>query len=46
MSHITVSTGRGDTLSTSDRISPIIDKETQAQHSYAKSSFWWLPAIR
>ena len=44
LSHVVLSVGGGNTISTADRIATPIHYETVAQHYYAKYLGWWLPA--
>lgn len=44
LSHITISTGGGNTVSTSDSLGSLVHNETVAQHSYATELGWWLPS--
>ena len=43
LSHVTLSVGGGNTISTSDSIAASIHYETIAQHNYANYLGWWLP---
>lgn len=42
-SHITISVGGGETVSTSDAVASGVHYETIAQHNYATYDGWWLP---
>lgn len=44
LSHVTLSVGGGNTVSTSDGVASGIHYETISQHSYANYLGWWLPA--
>jgi uncharacterized protein YraI len=43
LSHVVLSTGAGNVISTSDRVADYIHSETMAQHRYAIYLGWWLP---
>lgn len=43
LSHVVLSTGGGNLISTSDRVAGYIHTETMAQHHYAVYLGWWLP---
>ena len=43
LSHVTISVGGGETVSTSDGVASNVHYETIAQHSYANYLGWWLP---
>jgi cell wall-associated NlpC family hydrolase len=43
ISHVTISVGGGETVSTSDSVASDVHYETIAQHSYATYDGWWLP---
>ena len=43
-SHVTLSVGGGNTVSTADSLGKAIHYETVAQHAYANYLGWWLPA--
>ena len=44
LSHVTLSIGGGNTVSSADSLGTPIHYETVAQHSYANYLGWWLPA--
>lgn len=43
LSHVVISTGGGNLISTSDRVAGYIHYENMAQHRYAVYLGWWLP---
>jgi uncharacterized protein YraI len=43
MSHVVLSAGGGNLISTSDRVANYVHYETMAQHRYAIYLGWWLP---
>jgi hypothetical protein len=43
LSHIVLSIGGGNLISTSDRVASYVHYETMAQHRYAVYLGWWLP---
>jgi cell wall-associated NlpC family hydrolase len=43
LSHVTISVGGGETVSTSDSVASGVHYETIAQHNYALYDGWWLP---
>ena len=43
LSHVALSVGNGELVSTDDGVAPLVHLETMAQHSYAIELGWWLP---